>query len=406
MDLPPWAAYGIVAAAIVGHFGLHIAAYNRINATGLRRPLVKGIVKLLLLSCLLLPLLAIYDHGDLVAAGLGGELTVSRLASLSGGWRAYGLICLASLPLLGLPWLCWRPIWKLESLAAQRDIEVDDLRDRLAKPIALTRKCRVAMQIPGNQIAELSVERIRLPVAGLPPQLDGYRIAQLSDLHFTGHLSPAMAAWAVERANDFAPHLFALTGDIVDKAQCVDWLAQALGHARAPDGCYFILGNHDRRVSDPAVVRAAMNDLGWRDVGGQCIEVRLSSAAAAGSDEVASVAAQILGNERPWFGAPSDQQLDRSPAAFRLLLAHSPDQLSWARRRGVQLMLAGHTHGGQGRLPLIGPVLSPSWHGSRFASGDFFKPPTTMHVSRGISGVHLLRIRCRPELSLLTLQSV
>ena len=69
-------------------------------------------------------------------------------------------------------------------------------------------------------------------------------------------------------------------------------------------------------------------------------------------------------------------------------------------------MLAGHTHGGQGRLPLIGPVLSPSFHGSRYASGDFYKSPTTMHVSRGLSGTHLIRINCRPQLSLLTLRAI
>lgn len=409
MEFPPWAAFGIVAAAVVGHFGLHIAAYNRINATGLRRPLIKGIVKLLLLNCLLLPLLAIDQHVDLWTAGLRGKLTISQLAALGSGWQAYGVLCLLSLPLLGIPWLCWRPIWKLEALEAPREITVNDLQSQLVQPIALTRKCRNALRIPGNQIGELAVERIELPVAGLPPQLDGYRIAQLSDLHLTGHLSPAMTAWTVERANEFAPHLYALTGDIVDKVECVDWLGEALRHTQAPDGCYFILGNHDRRVSEPLEVRAAMVDAGWQDVGGRCVDVRLSNSAAgttSPSNQAAGVAAQILGNERPWFGAPSDQQLEHSPAEFRLLLAHSPDQFGWARRRGVQLMLAGHTHGGQGRLPLIGPVLSPSWHGSRFASGDFFKPPTTMHVSRGLGGVHLLRIRCRPELSLLTLRSV
>jgi predicted MPP superfamily phosphohydrolase len=110
----------------------------------------------------------------------------------------------------------------------------------------------------------------------------------------------------------------------------------------------------------------------------------------------------LIGNEYPWFDRP------RLPAAdeqtFRLLLSHSPDQIWWARRHQVQLMLAGHTHGGQGRLPLIGPILGPSFHGSRFAAGDFFKSPTTMHVSRGLSGTHLIRIHCRPELSLITLR--
>lgn len=415
MELPPWLACGIVTAAIIGHFGLHVAAYNRINATGFKRPVVKGIVKLLLLSCLLLPLLAIKPVGNLLWSYVQGEATASPMATLPSAWQIYGMVCLLSLPLLGVPWLCWRPIWKLEWVDAPRQIEVDDLQRELAEPIALTLKCHIALRIPGNQIGELAVERIELPVAGLPPLLDGYRIAQLSDLHFTGHLSPALVAWAVERANRFEPQLFALTGDIVDKVECVDWLRQALGHAQAADGCYFILGNHDRRIADPSVVRAAMEAIRWQDVGGKCITVRLSRptkdtpSAREGSlpnDRSPGVVAQILGNERPWFGAPSDQQLEQTPAPFRLLLSHSPDQIGWARRHGVQLMLAGHTHGGQGRLPLLGPVLSPSWHGSRYASGDFFKPPTTMHVSRGLSGVHLMRLRCRPELSLLTLRSV
>ncbi len=403
MEFPPWAAYGIVAAAVVGHFGLHVAAYNRINATGLPRWVVKGTVKFLLLSCLLLPLWVIVQHADLVMAGLSGELTHSDLKLLAGGWRSYGLVCLWSLPLLGIPWLCWRPIWKLEWLTAPRVVEVDDLQQQLPEPVALTPKCHSALRIPGNQIAELAVERIELPVAGLPPQLDGYRIAHLSDLHLTGHLSPAMTSWAVDRTNEFAPHLIALTGDIIDNLNCVDWLDGALGHAHAPDGCYFILGNHDRRVADPELVRHAMLELGWQDVGGRCLDVRLTSAARTANSN--GVASQILGNERPWFAAP-DLPLDQPQAEFRLLLSHSPDQFRWARRHGVQLMLAGHTHGGQGRLPLIGPVLSPSWHGSRYSSGDFYKPPTTLHVSRGLSGAHLLRLRCRPELSLLTLRSV
>ena len=111
----------------------------------------------------------------------------------------------------------------------------------------------------------------------------------------------------------------------------------------------------------------------------------------------------IIGNEHPWYARP---EIESTEDQFRLLVSHSPDQFRWAREHGIHLMLAGHTHGGQGRLPLAGPILSPSFHGSRYASGDFYKPPTTMHVTRGIGGVHLMRINCRPELSLITLKSV
>lgn len=113
---------------------------------------------------------------------------------------------------------------------------------------------------------------------------------------------------------------------------------------------------------------------------------------------------ELIGNEAPWFPAPRLASTELPSKTFRLLLSHSPDQIAWARKHGVGLMLAGHTHGGQGRLPWVGPVLSPSWYGSRYASGSFFLNPTTLHVTRGLSGVHLMRINCPPELALLTLR--
>jgi predicted MPP superfamily phosphohydrolase len=90
---------------------------------------------------------------------------------------------------------------------------------------------------------------------------------------------------------------------------------------------------------------------------------------------------------------------------FRLALAHSPDAFDWAQREGVHLLLAGHTHGGQVRLPGIGPIVAPSWYGSKFASGVFYRKPTLMHVSRGLAGVHPLRFRCAPEIAILELHS-
>ena len=66
---------------------------------------------------------------------------------------------------------------------------------------------------------------------------------------------------------------------------------------------------------------------------------------------------------------------------------------------------AGHTHGGQIRLPIVGPIVAPSRYGVKYASGLFHEPPTLMHVSRGVCGVHPLRFNCPPELALLTLVS-
>jgi predicted MPP superfamily phosphohydrolase len=89
---------------------------------------------------------------------------------------------------------------------------------------------------------------------------------------------------------------------------------------------------------------------------------------------------------------------------FRVLLAHTPDRFTWARSENFDLVLAGHTHGGQLRFPLIGPVVCPSWHGTKYACGYFYKEPTLMHVSRGTGSLFPLRLDCPPEITRLVLK--
>ncbi len=67
-------------------------------------------------------------------------------------------------------------------------------------------------------------------------------------------------------------------------------------------------------------------------------------------------------------------------------------------------MLAGHTHGGQVRFPLVGPIVCPSWHGTKYASGFFHEPPTLLHVSRGTGSYFPYRLNCRPEITKLVLR--
>jgi predicted MPP superfamily phosphohydrolase len=89
---------------------------------------------------------------------------------------------------------------------------------------------------------------------------------------------------------------------------------------------------------------------------------------------------------------------------FRILLAHTPDHLPWAKSHTFDLMLAGHNHGGQIRLPWLGALISPSWYGWRYAGGLYHEPPTLLHVSRGIAAKHPIRLNCPPELALLVLR--
>jgi predicted MPP superfamily phosphohydrolase len=109
----------------------------------------------------------------------------------------------------------------------------------------------------------------------------------------------------------------------------------------------------------------------------------------------------------PWFKPASN--FDNVPnygepgRPLRILLSHSPDEFEWAQARDVDLVLAGHLHGGQVRLPLFGAIVSPSRYGVRYSLGVFTAGNTVMHVSRGTGSLTPLRYNCPPEISLLTL---
>jgi predicted MPP superfamily phosphohydrolase len=197
---------------------------------------------------------------------------------------------------------------------------------------------------------------------------------------------------------ELRPELIVISGDIIDYAKCLPMIQPALHGLSAPLGVYFVLGNHDRRLRDIAPLVQQLTELGFHDLGVENSLVRRGS-----------LSVLLTGNELPWFERHSNPtaQLDGSTLisseTLRLGVAHTPDRIVWARKNRLDLLLAGHTHGGQARLPGIGPLVAPSLYGSKFASGVFWLPPTLMHVSRGVAGTHPLRWRCPPEISLLRL---
>src|SRR5262249_8871134 len=146
----------------------------------------------------------------------------------------------------------------------------------------------------------------------------------------------------MDRCHRWEPDLVALTGDIVDSARHHRWILPLLGRLRWRYAALAILGNHDQ-WDGPVVVRRRLKRLGM-DVSGngwQQVQVR-------GRPLI------VIGHEGPWFLPEPD--LSDCPEGFRLCLSHCPDNIGWARRHRVDLMLSGHTHGGQIRFPWIGSV--------------------------------------------------
>lgn len=252
------------------------------------------------------------------------------------------------------------------------------------------------LQLPGNESLICEKVEISLALGTLPPALTGMKIVLLTDLHFVGKIPEDFYCHVVEHANREVADIIAITGDIVDRADCLGQAQRILSPLNAKLGVFFVLGNHDLRPG-AARVRDALLEIGFSHVGDKVVEFTVGDAKV-----------QIGGNELPWLGPPPSfpaQPAGSTQPVFRLLLAHTPDQLPWARRQGVQLMLAGHTHGGQACLPGLGPIIAPSAYGIRYAQGLFQYPPTTMYVSRGVGGEFPVRYFCPPELTCLILNA-
>jgi predicted MPP superfamily phosphohydrolase len=251
------------------------------------------------------------------------------------------------------------------------------------------------VHLPRNESLQLDLTERAIDVPRLPPSLDGLSIVHLSDLHFTGRVGRIYFEEVVRASNELEPDLVAITGDLVDRSAYIDWIPQTLGRLAARYGVYFVLGNHERRVDVERLLRV-LRESGLRHVGGRWLEIT------ARSERVV-----ISGNELPWFGPAADLTgcPPRAAAPLRIALAHTPDQLPWAQAGDADLLLAGHTHGGQIRLPLVGPIFTPSRGGVTYASGLFYAPPTILHVSRGVSGQFPLRINCPPEMTELRLHA-
>ncbi len=243
----------------------------------------------------------------------------------------------------------------------------------------------------------LEVTHTRIHFPDLPDALAGLRIALLTDFHHGNGTRLSLIRRACASAMAERPDLIALTGDLADdNAGTFRPVLDILGALHAPLGVYAVPGNHDHKVgiarwqrelaSYPNIIDLCNRAL-TRDAGGTRLCI-------AGIDD--------YDRGFPSLGMlPPAKQRD-----FTILLAHNPDQAEhlWQARGTVDLVLSGHTHGGQVRLPWIGPLSNPSRHDHIYVAGLYPRPWTQVYVSRGIGTQRLpIRLLCRPEVAILEL---
>jgi len=245
----------------------------------------------------------------------------------------------------------------------------------------------------------VSVTRVELLSEKLSPDAPPLRVIQLSDIHLVTY-GPRERR-VVARVNQLHPDLILLTGDYVNAQgrESFSALRQMLGALKAPYGIYAVTGNVDLSLGvmepwafEPAGVRVLHDEVVDLEIHGQPIQI-------VGLSAHGSVLSGLRQMEKL-----EEQPSDR----FRLLLFHYPDFIKLAPRAHVDLYLAGHTHGGQVRLPFYGALLIDSLWEEDYEMGRYDVEGTTLFVSRGIgfSGGYepQVRFRCPPEVVLITLK--
>jgi predicted MPP superfamily phosphohydrolase len=406
----------LVLLALLGHGFLCAALFNRTHAVALKRRTLGAVTALGFAWALFIPaafwLWFVWGvrsgRSHAVSSGPDtiGRVAASDRTTTSGRPFSLPLIWPARL-YLGLCWLGGGVAlarWVKRKAFGRRPAVFEHNRSRFLdfsrgprRPSPDESGHHFVARLPGNQILRLELAERALRVPRLAAALDRVTIVHLSDLHFTGRIGKAYFDEVVRLSNRWEPDLVAITGDLVDRPACIDWIPDTLGNLTARYGTYFVLGNHDVRL-DADRIRRSLIDCGLVDLGGRWTEIRIR-----GEPVV------LAGNGLPWLRPAA--HLDGAPppstqgGPLRIALAHSPDQLAWAREHHVDLLLAGHTHGGQIRVPLVGPILSATRLGAAYSAGVFHVPPTILHVARGVSAQIPLRICCPSEMARLVLRT-
>ncbi len=229
----------------------------------------------------------------------------------------------------------------------------------------------------------------------LPPALEGLKIVHLTDIHHSLFTPLAEVERAVQLANRLEPDVVALTGDYVTLSPAyIAPMARALGRLRARRGVFAVLGNHDFQVDADEVTRAL-----------RCHRIRVLRNSRhpihAGGKTL-----WMIGIDDLWWNSDDlPAALESVPARdAKILLCHNPLGIWQASTRGIDLVLSGHTHGGQVRLPGF-RSLYRSKLGERFVEGWNRLNGTQIYVSRGIGKVVVpIRVACPAEIACLHLR--
>ena len=244
----------------------------------------------------------------------------------------------------------------------------------------------------------IEVTRLRLRLPRLAPAFRGYRLVQISDIHMDRWMTRDRLAGVVRLANEQEADLVVLTGDYVTHGvrRRLEDLVHGLGALRGHDGVVGVLGNHDH-WSSADFARQALRRAGAVELSNRVHRIRRGDAIL-----------HVAGVDDYWTGhARLDTVLGQLPAGgAAILLAHEPDFADESAPSGrFDLQISGHSHGGQVRLPLLGaPILPP--FGQKYPMGLYRVDGMLQYTNRGVGMLSpRVRLNCRPEITVYTLET-
>jgi uncharacterized protein len=332
---------------------------------------------------------------DEVLLGVGAERQPSFWHLFSSVWTfgLFGSYCIGLVSHLA-GWLRQKPDGPTQ--AGSRTVSRREVVSGLAKA-AIGAPFAVAAYGTFIGRKQFELREVELSFPDLPPSLDGLRIAQITDIHAGPYLGLKDVERVVAMANETRPHLAVVTGDLI--TQQGDPLEQTLARLaalKADAGIWGCMGNHEDFTNSKGFTESYGRKLGIDFLRQRQESLRFGDATL-----------NLGGVDYQWQTRPYLVHAEDliKPWAFNLLLSHNPDVFPKAAKLGYDLVLGGHTHGGQVTVEIVEQWVNAGHFFTPYVAGDYHIGKTALYVSRGIGTVNLpMRIGALPEVTLVRLK--
>jgi predicted MPP superfamily phosphohydrolase len=251
------------------------------------------------------------------------------------------------------------------------------------------------------QRTDFRIREVDVSVPGLPDDLNGLRLLQLSDIHLSAFLSERELARVIDASNELRPRLAVVTGDLISsRSDPLDACIRQIARLKADAGVYGCLGNHEVYAKAEKRTVELGARAGVRFLRQQAQQLRFGNSVM----NLAGVDFQPSSQKRHYLQGAGGMVV---PGAMNILLSHNPDVFPVAARQGYNLLLAGHTHGGQVNIEILDQAITPIRFFTPYVYGLYRSGAASAYVTRGVGTIGIpARIGAPPEISVLVLRKV